>query len=78
MFRGLELSIPPQDLQRGEKHRRVNSIANGHDLVNHDYVMKPPQKPRAAHWSFLQRASTLRNQTLLRATMLGPKLHRGR
>ena len=45
VIRGWELPFPPPDFQGRERDLRLNQPLLANDLVNHDYVMKPPLKP---------------------------------
>ena len=44
--KGLELSAPPLDVQRGERAWRLNQWSLANDLIIHAHVMKHPEKPR--------------------------------
>ena len=46
LIRRLEFSVPPPDFWGGKKGLRLNQLPLARDLVNHDYVMKPPLTPQ--------------------------------
>ena len=71
-LKGLECSVPPPAFGGGENGWRLNWSPLASDLANHDYVPKPPQKPKGSFWDFLLTASKLGNHQLPRATFQFP------
>ena len=46
MIRGLELLVPPPDFWGGERTLQLNRLPLANDLINHDFVMKLPLRPK--------------------------------
>lgn len=75
MISGSEFSVLRPDSWAGERGLRLSHSPLANDLVNHNYVAKPPEKPqKAAFWPFYRKLPHQGTRTLC-ATMQGPKLH---
>lgn len=54
LIRGLELSVSSSDTPGAGRDLRLNKLPSASDLVNQDYVLKPPHKktPKTPFWFF--------------------------
>ena len=62
-----------------ERDWQLNQLPQANDLVSHDYIMKPPQKPKiTALWPFTGELPQRRNRILPCATVPSPMCHKDR